>query len=264
LAQGQSTPHFVTCKNCDKRRVIFAWPTTGENLSQRVGNLDDLLAKASHTYNCGDSLFGLEEEAVPHPQELSIFYVRRSLSCEMPQEALHCSSAKFQPICAHCAREDEHVPAQELELKAQGRKACSIDEKKKPLLCGQNQKMGSIDTCHKRAQKTEHASSSKSKKAKTSHTSIPSWASSKQLQAPLTGAAATRTSNPDAALSSRFDSKASSHQEDSRKWFVGETLEGCDLKKHTKEIGATEDANANGNCGFCTVILGLEKMGKIE
>jgi hypothetical protein len=116
---------------------------TGENLSRRVGNLDGLLlAKASHTCNCRDSLFELEEEAVPHPQESSIFHVRRSLSCEMPQEASCCSSAKFQPTCAHCAREDEHLPAQELESKTQWQKACSIcrscfNDKKKPLLCGQ-------------------------------------------------------------------------------------------------------------------------------
>jgi hypothetical protein len=31
-----------------------------------------------------------------------------------------------------------------------------------------------------------------------------------------------------------------------------------------KKFGATEDAEAKGNFGFCAMILGLEKMGKIE
>jgi hypothetical protein len=260
--------HFVICQNCDKRRVIFAWPIIGENIGRRVEDLDGLLAETSYGYNCGDALFGLEEEPVPHPQDLSIFHVRRSLSCGMPQEASYYSSAKFQPICAHCAREDEHVPAQEVALKTDGRKAYSIcrscfDEKKMPLLYGQKIKTGNMDTSHKRAQKTEHASSSKKKKAKTSPV-IPSWASSKQLKAPLAEAAATTTSNLDTTLNSRFDSKASSQHKDPRKWFLGETLEEYDWKKDMKKFGTIEDVWADGNCGFYAIMLGLEKIGKIE
>ena len=157
--------HFVICENCDKRRLIFAWPLIGENIGRRVGDLDSLLAEASYAYNCGDALFGLEEEPVPHPQDLSIFHVRRSLTCGLPQETLYYSAGKFQPICAHCACEDEHVPAQEVELRTEGQKAYSIcrscfDQDKMPLLYGQKIKTGTR-TSVKRAQKTEHTLSSK-------------------------------------------------------------------------------------------------------
>jgi hypothetical protein len=261
-----------------------------------VEELDGLLAEASYAYNCGDALFGLEEEPVPHPQDLSIFHVRRSLSCATTQEALYYSSAKFQPICAHCAREDEHVPTQELEAKTDGRKAYSIcrdcfNQNKQPLMYGQKKKTGDNDAIRKRAQKTEHGSSSEKKKAKTS---IPSWASSKQLKVPLAAAAATPSSNPDADTtklkvslaaaaatpSSNPDAdttklkvplaaaaatpKAPSRHQDTRKWLAGEPRDPFDHKEDIKKFGTIEDVKADGNCGFYAILLGLEKMGKIE
>jgi hypothetical protein len=67
--------HYVLCENCNKRRVIFAWPISGENFARRVSLLDGVILEPSYAFNCGDALFGLEEEPVPHLPELNVFHV---------------------------------------------------------------------------------------------------------------------------------------------------------------------------------------------
>jgi hypothetical protein len=247
--------HFVVCENCDKRRVIFAWPMSGVNIAERVPALNGVLSEPSYDYNCGDALFGLEDEPVCHPPDLSIFHVRRNLSCAMPQEVLYYSCAKFETICAHCGCEDDHVPTQELQALTEGRKAYSIcrnclDENKKPLVYGQKQKTGDNTKSRKRAQKTDQGpASSKKKKDKTSP--IPSWASSsKQLKAPLGGAAATTKSGNPLRTHSAPAKESSSHKEDPRNWILGEYRRSFEHKEEMQKFGLMQDVLGNGNCGF--------------
>jgi hypothetical protein len=49
-----------------------------------------------------------------------------------------------------------------------------------------------------------------------------------------------------------------------RKWFIGNTDDPFHFKKEIEKIGQIEDVSPDGNCGFHAVLLGLEKIGKIE
>jgi hypothetical protein len=119
-----------------------------------------------------------------------------------------------------------------------------LDENKKPLVCGQKQKTGTVS--RKRAQKTEDAASSKKKKAKIS--SVPAWASSKQSKVATTHAPPTPKTNG----------------KKPHKWLIGE----CRHFEHKEEMekfgNAVIDVGAIGNCCPYTSMLGLEKIGRIE
>jgi hypothetical protein len=92
------------------------------------------------------------------------------------------------------------------------------------------------------------------------------------LKVSLAAAAATPSSNPDAdttklkvpLAAAAATPKAPSRHQDTRKWLAGEPRDPFDHKEDIKKFGTIEDVKADGNCGFYAILLGLEKMGKIE
>jgi hypothetical protein len=135
----------ICCNTCNKPRLIFAYTRKGEDVGQVMPLLKSFLEEPGYEYICGDSIFGLEDNPVPHQKELDIFHVRRAINCSDPVESIYYSTGKFPAVCAHCGREDGHVSVQEVEEITSGCKAYTIcrtclDNGKKPVTYGQGLK----------------------------------------------------------------------------------------------------------------------------
>lgn len=95
----------------------------------------------SYKLICRDSIFGLDDNLVPHQKELNIFHVRRAINCLDPVESIYYSTCKFPTVCAHCGQEDSQVSVQEVKETTSGCKAYTIcwtclDNGKKPVSMG--------------------------------------------------------------------------------------------------------------------------------
>jgi hypothetical protein len=139
---------FVRCEDCLRARLVFSPPlqNAADSMSARVRELEGVLSEPSYEYMCGDSLFGLKEEPVPHPESTDIFHVKRALTCGMGIEKPYFSCKKFPAICAHCGSGDDHVPDDEIRT-TDGKKAYPLcrtchENNKKPITYGQATKVG--------------------------------------------------------------------------------------------------------------------------
>jgi hypothetical protein len=119
----------------------------------------------------------------------------------------------------------------------------------------------------KRAQMTDHKGSS-SKKKKAMNSSIPSWASKQSKQSkPLP------TSIPEISIDPNI---WISHPKGPPQipflllqwrpqWYIGELhRQKFAFKKELEKFGKTEDVLGDGNCGFYAILVGLERLRKIE
>jgi hypothetical protein len=145
----------VVCNHCSRPRVIYHWPgpppitlqldSKGTEYSPGVpewrrllDELDGILSEGSYQYFCGDALFGILEDPVPHPSCLEGFHVPTALTCGMPIEKQYYSTVnikKFLPICSWCGSKNDlstNVMVQEIEPTKKCRPLC--------MLCLQNGK----------------------------------------------------------------------------------------------------------------------------
>jgi hypothetical protein len=186
------------CHTCNKPRLIFAYTEKGKDVGQAIPLLKEFLEEPSYEYICGDALFGIEDNPVPHQEELHIFHIRRAISCSDPVESIYYSTGKFTAVCAHCGKEDGHVSVQEVEEATSGYKAYTIcrscmDEGKKPVKYGQGLK---AQRNEKKRRGTAHAttkSASAIKKPEETMTDSP-HTSKQETKSKL--AASTNTCSP--------------------------------------------------------------------
>jgi hypothetical protein len=134
------------CHTCNKPRLIFAYTNKGQDVGQAIPLLKEFLDEPSYDYICGDALFGLKDNPVPHQKELRIFHVRTAINCSDPVENIYYSNSKFPAVCAHCGQEDGHVSVKEVEKETDGYKAYTIcrtclDEGKIPVTYGHGHKV---------------------------------------------------------------------------------------------------------------------------
>jgi hypothetical protein len=124
-------------------------PTPGDSFGQKLEDLDGVLGESSYEFICGDSLFGLEEDPVPHPSSTNGFIVKRSLTCRMPIERQYFASTQnFAPICAICGEENLqlHLGYDAALKAADGMKSFPIclacfKQGQKPVACGRMDKI---------------------------------------------------------------------------------------------------------------------------
>jgi hypothetical protein len=85
----------VVCANCTRPRLIFHWRIfESESWIEKYGDLDGVLSESAYEYICGDELFGIPEDPVPHPKCTDGFHVRTALTCGMLMEKQYFTSTK--------------------------------------------------------------------------------------------------------------------------------------------------------------------------
>lgn len=117
---------IVKCQNCTKPRCIFAWKIKNEDMRNRINDLISVIMDPLYNYICGDTLFGFDNNQIPHPPSTNIFHVRTNLFCYMPMEKLYYSNKNYvlcPRVCSICGLDNEFVECSLLSEKAEG-KAC--------------------------------------------------------------------------------------------------------------------------------------------
>jgi hypothetical protein len=141
---------YICCSNCGKKRLVFALARTAHGFSPNLIALDGVVSDSSYDYTCGDQLFGIDEDPVPHPESTKIFHVRTAQTCGMPIKKVYYSCKKgFPSVCEKCGSEDDLVSTQQLQEVAGGTKTnplCSIWQEagKKPSKRGKDNKTSSV------------------------------------------------------------------------------------------------------------------------
>ena len=245
---AKNVRHFVTCSDCGRRRLICARPLKGGSHDGPVQDPKAVLEQGSCEYLCGDSLFGIEEDPVPHPPSTNIFHAKRALTCGMPMERHHCSCRKrqFGPVCAVCGNDSNLLDEADVAKSANAKKAlpfCSRcrDEKKKPLVIGAVDETGSTGQ-RKRGQVhlKDHTPPKKKRKLDRKerdqlirHFSIKSGSGQKLVTA--------------------FFRDYDSEQPDEQK-------QRDHPSAHLGSFGTVVDVPGDGNCGFHAALGGLRDL----
>ena len=76
-------------------RCIYAWRIKDEDITERIDELINFITNKNYDFNCGDNLFGIEEDPIKHDSSLDIFYVKTNLQCFQPMEKAYFTKKIF-------------------------------------------------------------------------------------------------------------------------------------------------------------------------
>ena len=103
-----------------KPRCIYAWRLQNENINDRVKEMKFVIDNPLYEYICGDKLFGMEGNEIPHSKTLDIFHTKTNLACYMPIEKLYYTKRNnviCPPVCSICRLNTNFVNNQVLKEK---------------------------------------------------------------------------------------------------------------------------------------------------
>jgi hypothetical protein len=262
----------VKCQACDKYRCLYAWPLECEDYAERLLHLDDIIEDPLYEYICGDALFGMDTAEVTHHPLLSdCFYVKRALVCGMPMEAHYYSSRKkFAAVCFQCGTPDGLMDTETLQKKTNGKKALPLCEScyQKPDMIiktiGRAKQTGKPGA-RKRGSiyKDTPTLSSKRAKANNQNGDLTKHFDKceNNLNGPLKGGDLTKHFDKKGEIKMNGPSEGEWHPE----WLIGTSHNReFAFMEDMQKFGKIEDVNGDGNCGFYVILLGLEKLKKID
>jgi hypothetical protein len=115
---------LVQCQNCDRVRCVYAWPIITEDFRRPVEMLQAILESPTYDYECGDELLGEPGDSYTECSTVTIFMVKRGLTCAMPTETHYYSSStrtKFPAMCFHCCSYNNLVAEDVVRQKTNGK-----------------------------------------------------------------------------------------------------------------------------------------------
>jgi hypothetical protein len=71
---------------------VYLWPKITEDFHRPVEMLQSILESPTYDYECGDKLLGEPGDSYTASSAITIFVVKRGLSCAMPKETHNYSS----------------------------------------------------------------------------------------------------------------------------------------------------------------------------
>jgi hypothetical protein len=113
----------------EKNYYTSTMPMATKDHVARIDLLNGVLDKSDFEFISGDALFGLEDNnPYPHPVAVSVYFVKRALTCGMPVEKnYYTSTKKFEVICAVCGTNTEdHLGEDEARTKSKGKQPLPI------------------------------------------------------------------------------------------------------------------------------------------
>jgi hypothetical protein len=84
---------LVQCQNCDKVRCVYAWPIITKDSRRPVEMLQAILGSPTYNYECGDEVLGKPGDSYTEGSTVTVFMVKRSLTCAMTTENHYYSSS---------------------------------------------------------------------------------------------------------------------------------------------------------------------------
>jgi len=102
LFTQKNVRHKITCIECRKVRLVFAFPFDGADWWKLRAELDCMTEESGYEYACGNTLFGCNiGDDFPHPPCLDVFCVWSGIECGTEIESYYYSLSE-PALCCQC------------------------------------------------------------------------------------------------------------------------------------------------------------------
>jgi hypothetical protein len=112
----------LPCQACGRERLIYAFPLPHPEVAEtHLPDLHSVLQEPGYDYQCGDALFGMQENEFTKPPGTQIFHVKQAMTCAIEiQRAYFTCKKKFDDICIKCGDSQDLLDAMETHKYTEG------------------------------------------------------------------------------------------------------------------------------------------------